>query len=278
MRLDVPAMQHAIGIAATQVTGLREMFGSHTKPFHPGRAAQNGLLSAVLASGGYTSSLKALEAERGWANVVSTSDQLLYQINSLGETWEILQNTFKPFPCGLVNHPIIDACIRLHQELVKVGVEISEIVSISAKVHPLVLELTGNRNPKDGLQAKFSVFHSGSISLALGKAGLAQYLDLAVQDPVIIEVRDKMDAVADETITPDEAIVILVLRDGRQFKKHITHAVGCVEVPMTDGQLEEKFKDQTLLVYKDPKMVDRASEACWAIESANDVAAVAELL
>ncbi|KAJ5461402.1 uncharacterized protein N7458_002954, partial [Penicillium daleae] len=70
-----PQTAHAIGLAATQVTGLREMFGSHTKSFHLGRAAQNGLLAAVLAAEGFTSSTSALEAKRGWANVVSSQHQ-----------------------------------------------------------------------------------------------------------------------------------------------------------------------------------------------------------
>jgi len=73
LSLSVSETAHAIGIAATQVTGLREMFGSHTKSFHAGRAAQNGLMAAVLAQGGYSSSDEALEAKRGWANVVGVT-------------------------------------------------------------------------------------------------------------------------------------------------------------------------------------------------------------
>lgn len=100
MRLSVPQMQHAIGVAATQVTGLREMFGSDTKSFHPGRAAQNGLMAAVLAQQDYTSSLSALEAKRGWANCVSTRNDLDGLLASLGQSWETAKNAFKPFPCG----------------------------------------------------------------------------------------------------------------------------------------------------------------------------------
>lgn len=114
-------MAHAIGIAATQVTGLREMFGSDTKSFHVGRSAQNGLMAAVLASNGYTSSVQALEAKRGWVNVVSVSNDLDAQIASLGQVWETEKNSFKPFPCGIVVHPIIDACIQLHREIKQKG-------------------------------------------------------------------------------------------------------------------------------------------------------------
>ncbi|EXK46457.1 hypothetical protein FOMG_00176 [Fusarium oxysporum f. sp. melonis 26406] len=116
---------HAIGLAATQVTGLREMFGSYCKSFHVGRSAQNGLLAAVMAEGGYTSSQGALEAKRGWATVVGTNKPDVLQNLDLwlgtenedglaGQStgrWEILRNSFKPFPCGIVIHPVIDACI-----------------------------------------------------------------------------------------------------------------------------------------------------------------------
>ncbi|EWZ89338.1 hypothetical protein NW765_015334 [Fusarium oxysporum] len=116
---------HAIGLAATQVTGLREMFGSYCKSFHVGRSAQNGLLAAVMAEGGYTSSQGALEAKRGWATVAGTNKPDVLQNLDLwlgtenedglaGQStgrWEILRNSFKPFPCGIVIHPVIDACI-----------------------------------------------------------------------------------------------------------------------------------------------------------------------
>ena len=152
-------MQHAIGIAATQVNGLREMFGSHTKSFHPGRAAQSGLIAAVLASNGYTSSLQGLEAKRGWVSVVSVENNLDAHIQSLGRVWEITKNAYKPFPCGIVVHPIIDGCIQLHEQFQAKGENISSIRSVHLRVHPLVLELTGKETPQDGLQAKFSVFH-----------------------------------------------------------------------------------------------------------------------
>ncbi|OZJ05381.1 hypothetical protein BZG36_01975 [Bifiguratus adelaidae] len=278
MGLDVPAMQHAIGIAATQVVGLRDMFGSHTKSFHPGRAAQCGLLSAILASNGYTSSMQALESKRGWANVVSTSNDLSDQVNSLGKTWEISENAFKPFPCGIVCHPIIDGCIQLHRELKNAGIDVSEVEDIQAKVHPLVLELTGKRQPQDGLQGKFSVYHSGAVGLVYAKAGVAQYADSAVKDALVVNIRDKMQATADSNLRADEAILTVTVKGGRQFEKHIHHAVGSLEVPMTNEQLEEKFKDQAMLVLGDAKVVDRASVACWNLESAQDVAEIASVL
>src|SRR5437762_3333492 len=114
--LSEQQMIWALGLAATQPVGLREMFGSMTKSFHPGRAAQNGLLSAFLAEKGYTSSLQGIEARRGWARVVSVEQDWEAITAGLGEDYEIYRNTYKPFACGLVVHPAIDGCMQLRNE------------------------------------------------------------------------------------------------------------------------------------------------------------------
>ena len=275
LKLDTAATQHAIGLAATQVIGLREMFGSHTKSFHPGRAAQSGLMAAVLASNGYTSSLQALEAKRGWANVVSASDNLDAQIDSLGKVWEITKNAYKPFPCGIVVHPMIDGCIQLHQELQARKDGDWEIKSVHARVHPLVLELTGKKTPQDGLQAKFSVFHGGAVGLVLGKAGPAQYEDDVVLSREVVTVRGKIDAIADESLLAAETYITLTLEDGTILEKHVSHALGSLEVPMTNAQLEEKFIDQCLPVLGSDR-AHQANMACWELEKSSDVGDIAE--
>ena len=113
--LDEQQMTWALGIAATQSSGLREMFGTMCKPFHPGNAARNGLLAALLAQQNFTSSDQGIEAKRGFAHVLSTKFRPDAITQGLGETWEIALNTYKPFACGIVIHPIIDACIQLRR-------------------------------------------------------------------------------------------------------------------------------------------------------------------
>lgn len=272
MGLNEEQMAHAIGIAAVQVVGLREMFGSDTKSFHPGRAAQSGLLAAILAEKGYTSSPQALEAKRGWANVVAGggTPQLDKFIGQLGQVWEIEANAFKPFPCGIVCHPVIDGCIQLHEEMQARGRKVEDIVRVEARVHPLVIELTSKRKPKDGLGGKFSVFHGGAVGLIYGKAGPAEYADEVVTSQEIVSVRDKVEATPDESVKADEAHLNLHLADNSKIEKHIEHAVGSLEVPMTDEQLTAKFVDQAALVVgvKDAKT---ASDAAWKIVEARDI-------
>ena len=291
LSLSVSQTSHAIGVAATQVVGLREMFGSHTKSFHPGRAAQSGLIAAVLAQGGYTSSEQAIEAKRGWANVVgATKSGVLESLerwlgmdsrgvglaSANGGRWEILKNSFKPYPCGIVIHPVIDGCSQLHEEMTKQGLDVRNIKFLKAKVHPLVLELTGKRRPKDGLEGKFSVFHGGAIGLIWGKGTPSQYEDHIVQDPAIIAVRDKIDAEADASLEADETKILLTMQNGQVLEKHVKHAVGSVEVPMDDKMLQQKFEDQCVSVLGEG--VRSASHQCWDIENVKDVADIARML
>ncbi|KAJ7037428.1 2-methylcitrate dehydratase [Mycena alexandri] len=271
LRLERTPMQHAISIASTQVTGLRDMFGTDTKSFHVGRAAQNGLIAAVLAARGYTGSLQAIEAPRGWARVVSTANNVDEQVTTLGQQWEIVRNAFKPYPCGIVVHPVIDGCVQLHGEMQAAGVSAEDITSVHVRVHPLVLELTGKKTPQDGLQAKFSVYHGGAIGLVLGKAGPAQYEDAVVLSAEIVGVRDKISATADESLGADETKITVELSNGKTLTKHVVHAIGSVEVPMTNAQLEDKFIDQVSLVLG-ADGAQAASEACWALQGSASVA------
>lgn len=272
MGLSTDQMAQAIGVAAVQVVGLREMFGSDTKSFHPGRAAQSGLLAALLAQQDYTSSAQALEAKRGWANVVAGggTPKLDQYVGELGKTWEIERNAFKPFPCGIVCHPAIDGCIQLHREMQQQGIDVEEVKEVKAVVHPLVIELTSKRTPKDGLEGKFSVFHGGAVGLLYGKAGPAQYADVVVTNPAATTLRDKIDATSDPAMQADETMITVLLQNGNRLEKHIEHAVGSLEVPMSDAQLSEKFLDQAALVLG-AAPAKAASDAAWRIGESEDV-------
>jgi aconitate decarboxylase len=254
------------------------MFGSHTKSFHPGRAAQNGLLAALLAADGYTSSLQALEAKRGWVKVVSNDDKLHSEIQSLGDRspWEIEKNAFKPFPCGIVVHPVIDGCVWLHGELQRRGLDPESIKSIHVSVHPLVLELTGKTKPGDGLEAKFSVYHGGAVGILYGKATPAQYGDDVVLDPQVISIRDRIRATIDESLRADECRIVVDL-GSETVQRHVDHAVGSLKLPMSDAQLTEKFLDQCQPVLG-LDQAQKASEWCWALEKQEDIRQIGELL
>jgi 2-methylcitrate dehydratase PrpD len=240
--LDEARMSHAIGLAATQPVGLREMFGSMTKSFHPGRAAQSGLLAALLAEKGYTSSLQGIEAKRGWANVLGRSQDFAVISENLGSQYEIFRNSYKPFACGLVVHAVIDGCIQLREEN-RLTADVIERIDLG--VHPIVMELTAKRQPRTGLEGKFSVYYAAAVAIVAGRAGERQFSDAAVNDPQVIGVRDRVIATVDPSLAQDQARVKIRLKDGRELERFVAHAVGSVQVPLSDRQLEAKFLDLT---------------------------------
>ena len=270
--LDAQKMVWALGIAGTQSSGFREMFGTMCKPFHPGRAAQNGLVSALLAEQGFTSSDRVLEAPRGFAHVMSTARDFSEITAELGRHYEVSLNSYKPFACGIVIHPAIDGCIQLAKEN---GLTGAEIARIDLKVHPLVLELTGKKTPQVGLEGKFSVYHSCAVAVIRRAAGERDYSDEAVRDPKVIALRDKVSAVADKAVHEDEVFVTMTLADGRVLTRHVEHAVGSLERPMSDADLEAKFHglaDGVLPRAQAEKLI----AACWDVEALADVGALAE--
>jgi 2-methylcitrate dehydratase PrpD len=269
--LDEQKMVWALGLAATQPVGLREMFGTMTKSFHPGRAAQNGLTAALLARGGYTSSEQGIEAKRGWANVTSTHRDYNEITGQLGERFETLLNTFKPFACGIVIHPAIDGCIQLRNEH---GLTEDVIQTVALKVHPLVLELTGKKTPQTGLDGKFSVYHSAAVAIIHGRAGEQQYSDAEVKNPLTIRLRDRVTAEIDPTIAAAAVDIAITLKDGRRLVKRIDHAVGSVERPMSDEGLNDKFTDLTSAIIGADKSA-QLLRMCWDIENLPDAGAIA---
>lgn len=269
--LDHQQMTWALGLAATQPVGLREMFGTMTKSFHPGRAAQNGLTAAFLASRNYTSSDQAIEAKRGWANTLSTAHNYAEITERLGQTYEVSLNTYKPFACGIVTHPTIDACIQLRNEQ---HLSAEQIERIELKVHPLVLELTGKTAPQTGLEGKFSVYHTAAIAIVEGAAGERQFSDRAVRDPQVVALRERVVATIDPSIKEEQVRVLITLKDGRQLEKYIEHAIGSVQRPMSDAQLEAKFSDLADGILA-PDRIRRLMDVCWTIETQPDAALIA---
>ncbi|MEY2683235.1 MAG: 2-methylcitrate dehydratase [Pseudomonadota bacterium] len=239
MGLDAQRTAMALGIAASQPVGLREQFGTMTKPFHPGGAARAGLMAALMAREGFTASARSLEAPRGWAQVLSTKCDWTEATGELGQRFEISYNAYKPFACGIVIHPSIDACTQLRDQ----GIQAEDVERIDLRVHPLVLELTGKKEPQDGLQGKFSVYHGCAAGLLFGKAGEEEFSDAVVTRPDVVALRRKVNAVVDVTVREESADVTAILKDGRSVKVFVEHAIGSLQRPMTDADLARKFHD-----------------------------------
>jgi len=271
LKLDEAQTAMALGIAASQPVGLREQFGTMTKPFHPGAAARAGLMSALLAKHGFTASRKALEAPRGFAQVVSSKYDWNEITGELGSRFEISFNTYKPFACGIVIHPTIDAATQLRAQ----GVKAEDVESVELRVHSLVLELTGNKEPQDGLQGKFSVYHGFAAGLIFGRAAEAEYDDHIVRREDMTALRRKVVATVDDKIDEASADVTAILKDGRKVHVFVEHAIGSLERPMQDKDLEAKFHSLADAVIGKDK-ADSLLEACWSLAGATDVRALVE--
>lgn len=271
--LNDQQMTWAFGIAATQAAGLREMAGTMCKSFVHGRAAQNGMTAALLAAAGFTSSERAIEAPRGFARVLATDCNLDAITAGLGATFEISLNTYKPYACGVVCHPVIDGCIQLRcQRSLSPG----QIAVVALRVHPLALELTGIKTPRAGLESKWSLYHSAAVALVDGAAGEHQYTDGRVHDPVVSQLRECVTAEADAGLREDEAYVAITLRDGQVLAQHVEHAIGSSDRPMSDRDLERKFLALAADVL--PKtQIDALIEKCWQVASLDDVAELARM-
>ena len=272
LQLDVQKTAMALGIAASQPIGMREQFGTMTKPFHPGGAARAGLMSALLASKGFTASPKAIEAPRGMIQTVSTKYDWNEITGELGKRFEISFNTYKPFACGIVIHPSIDACSQLRAQ----GIKADDVERIELKVHSLVLELTGKKEPADGLQGKFSVYHGCACGLIFGQAGEDQYADDIVNRPDMVALRRKVVATVDDSIDEASADVTAVLKDGRKLHVFVEHAIGSLQNPMTDAMLEAKFhsmSDQVIGAGQSAKLI----AASWQLGSTADVRTLTQL-
>lgn len=238
LNLDEERMSHALGLAGTQASGLREMFGTMSKSFHPGKAAQNGLMAALLARKGFTSSTRVLEAESGFARVLSPESNLEKVNQEWGSRWELLDNSFKPYACGVVLHPCIDACIALRDHADPDSVQKIEIF-----VNPYVRELTGKENPATGLEGKFSIYHAAAVAFLDGDAGEKQFSDGRVRAPAVNKLRSKIGITLEDGFRKDETLAILVLSDGSEFAHKVEHATGSIENPMSMQALTKKFRN-----------------------------------
>ncbi len=235
--LTADQMRHALALAATQAAGHTEQLGSMTKSLHPGKAAADGVEAALLAAGGFTGPDGAIEGRRGLAALMSPSVDLDEVVRDLGVTWETDDNAFKPYSCGIVSHPVIDAAVTLHER----GVDPARIRSVEAVVHPVVLDVMGVEEPESGLRSKFSVYHCFAVGLLDGAAGPAQYTDERAADPRVVELRRTGTATLDPSVAKDACTVRVQLDDGTTEVVEVEHATGSTARPMTDEQLQAKL-------------------------------------
>ncbi len=258
---------HCLGIAATQAAGHREQFGTMTKPFHAGHAAKAGLWAGLLARDGFTAAPDPWQGRRAMFSVMSSSSSVSDLVDGLGERWEIERNGVKPYACGVVIHPAIDAVRNLR---VTEGLAPDDLESIELRVHPLVPELTGKTDPRTGLEGKFSVTFACSIALIEGRATEREFSDDYVRRDDVRRLMARFSVVPDATLEHTKARATATTRDGRVVEVVVDDARGTPGNRLTDEEFAEKFHDLV-----DPVLgAERAARleaAVWSIAEADDV-------
>ena len=273
LSLEPDAVANALGAAGTQAAGLKGVYGSMGKALHPGKAAMNGLLSALLAQRGFTATTTILEDKRGFLEVLSPDPDPELVTKDLGEMWTLPDNGFKPYACGSLTHPTIEGVISLREQH---GIDPVQIESIEATVNDYVSWVTGKEEPETGLEAKFSIYHCAAVAAVDGAAGVPQFDDRRVTDPDVVKMRKRVSIVVDEALPKDAASVSLTLRDGRNLSCEVMHNKGTPAKPMTDEEIEGKFIDLATPPIGPDAAHDVASR-CWRLEDSDDVAEIARL-
>jgi 2-methylcitrate dehydratase PrpD len=274
LELDAQRMTWALGIAATQSCGLTAMMGSMSKSYNMGHAAKSGVLAALLAERGFTSSERALEAPRGFANVLARNPRLNALTDELGSAWALSCNAYKPFPCGIVLHAAIDGCMELRDEhaLTPDAIERAE-----ARLHPLALELAGKAAPRTGLEGKLSVYHAAAVALLYGRAGVAEFTDECVGRTAVQAFSTRVVAIPDATLDKAAARVRIVLKDGRILDRYVPYALGSLEKPMKDRDLEDKFRALAACTSCDAEQLIRLVWSLDELENASTLTRAASL-
>jgi 2-methylcitrate dehydratase PrpD len=267
--LSAEQTRRALVIAGTLASGVTEQLGSMTKALHVGRSAADGLQAALLARAGITGARPAFGGPGGLRAALSPEYDPAAALAGLGHEWELTANAFKPYSCGIVSHPVIDAAIAARTA----GLTADDIERVVATVRPVVLEVMGVAEPRDGLQSKFSVYHCFAVGLLDGGAGPAQYSDARATDPAVVALRRKVEAVTDPDMPKDACRVEVFLRGGDSRAFVVEHATGSVDAPMTDAQLENKVRLLT-----EPVLGPGWSELWRSAMTVDTAAGVADLL
>jgi 2-methylcitrate dehydratase PrpD len=238
--LDARQTAWALGHAATQSSSLVESLGSMAKSLGVGNAAKGGLAAALFAQAGFTGPERPIEGRYGFAAVASDSADLARITDRLGESWEILANAYKPYPCGVVLFPVIDACLELRARHAPLPEAIARVV---VRGHPLVRERTDRPEVASGRDARVSLQHSVAVAFLFGAAGLAQYEDNCVADPAVRALRARVVFEEDPAMPVEAAIVTLRLADGTTHSEHIRHGRGTPGRPMSEAELDAKVRE-----------------------------------
>ncbi len=278
--LDAARTQMALALAASQASGLKENFGTMTKPFHAGHAARTGMLSALLARDGFTASERAIDGPQGFLKVLG-GGQKMAALDTLGAPWKILATgiAVKPYPCCAMTHSAIDALVELRSQH---SVRPDAVAAVEVGVAPVVPGILIHPRPQNGLEAKFSMEYCAAVALADGRVGIGAFEDDRVKDPQTRSFMEKVRMTVDPSIgghqeTNAWSRVTLRLADGRELVREPQGPQGHPERPLSREQLLEKFRDCARAALP-AERVEAVARAIETLDEGRDVRELTALL
>lgn len=269
--LDKTQVMNAMGVAATQAGGLTASFGTMSKPFHAGKAAMDGVMSAQLAASGFVAAHDLLDRPAAFAGVLVQSSDMKISADELGRVWQITQNTFKPYASCLMTHAAIDAAREVAKQL-----SADELEYATAEVHPLGLEVAGKTAVNTDLEGKFSLLYCIALALAGYPASPADFSGERRSNATIRNVMKHVEVKPNDRLEKTAASIVARSKHGREVRVDVPLALGNPGNPMTWDALQAKF-----MALAEPRLNGRASklfDTIRAFESVKDVRSVGALL
>lgn len=285
MDLSADQVRNAIGAAASMASGIMANFGTMVKPLHAGQAAENGIVAAQLAHRGFEAHPEVLEGPKGFFYAFAGGFDPGKICGKLGRPFSMINPgvSVKPYPCGVVGHPAIDAMLALVTEN---NIKPDDVDHIKVATGSNVLGPKGPlhyKKAQTGLQAKFCVPFQMASMIIHHKAGVTEFTDEFVQRPDVQDMMDRVEALVDPEIDAlgrDKIVSVIkvFLKDGRIFQgRSSEHYRGGPRTPLTREELLGKFNDATQLILA-PDQARKIIENIESLEMLNSICKVVEMI
>ena len=278
--LDGEEMANALGNAGTQASGLWQFLaeGAMSKHLHPGRAASTGVLSALLAEGGFTGSTTILEGERGFCNATSSDHRLDGITEGLGQGFKILETSFKVHASCGHTHSAVDAAIQIRGG----GLETEEIATVRIETYPDALEIAGLEEPRSPYEAKFSLKYCVSTALLRGRLGVEEFTASSLADAEVRGLMERCEITVDPGLGGEypakwPSRVEVATKEGEIYEASVDYPMGDPENPLPAEGLTGKFRMLASRALPEDE-AEAVIEAVFKLEDVPDVRQLTELL
>jgi 2-methylcitrate dehydratase PrpD len=265
---------NALGTAATQAAGLQNVFGTMCKPFNAGKAAMDGLLAALLAERGFTSSIDPIGARNGFLEVYSSKSNHEAMEKALVNNNYLRGVTFKRYPSCFGTHTAIDCMLSLRA---RNTINLNEIAEIQCVVYPRCIGVCDIAEPQTGLEGKFSIQFCLALALEDGKISIDSFHDSNMKKTSLVDIMKKVKLVADSTYTETRTSkVIIKFKDGHSIQETVVLSELLSDWKKEKAGIILKYKDIAYSVLPQ-QQADRLLEAIDSLEKIDNMADIVKL-